>query len=317
MKSTAVKLTNCLLLPMAVLLAATGCSKNPQAPDQLGSSADRAAIQQTIQGDDLFNSQGFDDEGAQAPTYDNGMPKTAEAIEPIKYGRRGMLRLETVDIEFTTDTTAIATVVHSLNGRFFILAENNTDPNAVGTLYSKEMENTILRKAKLVKVRNTGNERHDWRVTEVSGCVASSPGTTISISEMTLKYPDGSTLTVTDPLSYFMSRETGLPEFDPGDSAKVFVKLSNTNEFPPLPGETVLLRHAMDHRFHRARKPFNDEGIYPDEVAGDGIYSGAYRIGPRRGLHHGGIDTIDNGTIYDNVAPYNTLVWSLPYLVRF
>lgn len=317
MKSTAVKLMNWLVLPMATLVVAAGCSKNPDAPENAGSSADRAAIQSTIQQDELFNSQGLDDDGAQPPAYDSEVTKTAAQIETIRWGRRAPLKLESVDVEFTTDTTAIATIVHSLDGKFLILAKNATDSNAVGTLYSKDMANTILRKAKLIKVRNTGNDRHDWRVIEVSGSAASSPTTTLSISELTVQGPDGTTLTITNPLSYFMSRNTGLPEYNRGDSVKVFVKLSNTNEFPPAPGETVLLRHGMDHRFHRVRKPLHDDGVYPDVAAGDGIYSGVYRIGPRHGIHHAGIDTIDNGTIYDNVAPYNALAWSLPYHVRF
>lgn len=306
-----------LVAPMTALAVMAGCSKNPQsAQENFGSTADRAAIQSTIQQDDLFNMQGIDDDGPQSPSYESNLGKIAEFIETLRWGRRGVLRLESVDVEFTSDTTAEATIIHSLNGKFHILAKDTSDTNAVGTLYTKDMANTILRKAKLIKVRNTGIDRRDWRVNAVSGCVATSPSPTISITELAVEQPNGSTLTITDPLAFFISRDTGLPQYNRGDSVKIFVKLTNTNNFPPAPGETVLVRHGMDHRFHRARKPLNDEGIYPDVTAGDGTYSGIYRIGPRPGLHHGGIDAIDNGTIYDNVAPYNAVVWSLPYLVK-
>lgn len=310
-----------IMLPLAALLALAACSKNPASlsTEKFGSSVDRAAIETTIQQDDLFNSQGFDDDGEQSPDYESGLSKVAEQIETIKFGRRAPYKLESIDVVFDSDTTATATITHSLNGKFFILAKDPTDSHVAGTLYSKDMENTILRKAKLRKVRNTGNDRRDWRVIAVSGAVASSPNPTITISELSFVYEDGSALTITDPLSYFMSRETGLPEFRRGDSVKVFVKLTNTNEFPPAPGETALLRYGMDHQFHRARKRLNDEGIYPDAVAGDGTYSGLYRVHHplwAHRLHHAGVDIIDNGTIYDNAAPYDAVVWSLPYLVK-
>jgi len=323
MKPVAVKIIKSLGLPVTALLVITACSKNPESPssqEQFGSAADRAAIEASIQQDDLFNSQGLDDDGEQSPDYDSGVSKVAEQINTIKFGRRAPYKFESVEVVFDSDTTATATITHSLNGKFFILAKDTSDSNVVGTLFSKDMQNTILRKAKLRKVRDTGNDRRDWRVIAVSGAVASSPNPTITISELTVENSDGTTLTITDPLSYFMTRETGLPEFSRGDSVKVFVKLTNTNEFPPAPGETALLRYGMDHQFHRARKRLNDEGIYPDAVAGDGTYSGLYRIHhPRWGhrLHHAGVDIIDNGTIYDDVAPYDAVAWSLPYMVKF
>jgi hypothetical protein len=322
MKSFAVKFIKPLAVPAAALIVMAACSKNPESPSsqqQYGSVADRAAIEASIQQDDLFNSQGLDDDGEQSPDYDNGVSKVAEQINTIKFGRRAPYKLESIDVVFDSDTTATATITHSLNGKFLIFAKDTTNSNAVGTLYSKDMQNTILRKAKLRKVRDTGNDRRDWRVVAVSGAVASSPTTTITISELTYQNSDGTTLTITDPLAYFMSRDSGLPEFTRNDSVKIFVKLTNTNEFPPPPGETALLRYGMDHQSHRARKPLNDEGIYPDAVAGDGTYSGVYRVhGPRwaHRLHHAGVDIIDNGTIYDDVAPYNAVAWSLPYLVR-
>lgn len=323
MKSVAVKIIKPLALPVAAFLMMTACSKNPESPssqEQFGSVADRAAIEASIQQDNLFNTQGLDDDGEQTPDYDNEVSKVAEQINTIKFGRRAPYKLESVDVVFDSDTTATATITHSLNGKFFILAKDTSDSNVVGTLYSKDMQNIILRKAKLRKVRDTGNDRRDWRVIAVSGAVASSPNPTITITELKYENSDGATLTITDPLSYFMTRETGLPEFSRGDSVKIFVKLTNTNEFPPASGETALLRYGMDHKFHRARKRLNDEGIYPDAVAGDGTYSGLYRIHqPRWGhrLHHAGVDIIDNGTIYDDVAPYDAVAWSLPYMVRF
>jgi len=317
MKCSVVDHLKSLALPLALLLAASGCSNNdPQSSQQFGSSADRAAIEKVVQDDEVFDTQSINDDGPQLRSYEDGLPKTTEQIDAVRFGRLGRYKLESVDVEFTTDTTAIATIVHSLNGKFLILATNATDPNAIGTLYSKDMTNTIVRKAKLRKVRNTGVDRRDWRVVAVSGAVASSPTTTLTINELTIQTSDTSKLTVTDPLAYFFSRDS-LREYHRGDSVKVFLKLTNTNDFPPPPGETVLVRHGMDHHFHRTRTPLHDDGLYPDVAAGDGIYSGAFRLGFRHGVFHGGVDIIDNGTIYDDVAPYNSVVWALPYFVRF
>jgi hypothetical protein len=303
---------------LLLLWSATGCDKSPNEPKFELSAQDRAAIRQAIEADELFNNNGIDDNGAQDAEYSNdGLGKVAEQIDTRRWGRLGVLKIEEVEIEATSDTTATATVYASFNGYFVIAAKDTSKPNQIGALYKKEMKNTIVHKVKLVKVRDTGHNRLDWRIVQVSGGVMSSPNTTLQISNFTIEFPDGNKLSINEPLEYFWNRQEGLPALAPRDTVKLYVSLTNSNNFPPEPGETIMLRYGMNRHSHCARKMFHDDGQYPDAVAGDGIYSGFWIVGFRLGLHHGAVDAIDNGTIYDDSAPYNALVWALPYRVRF
>lgn len=301
------------LLPIVVL--AFGCSNGPTGP---GLSADEQAIRQLVEEDtEMFGLAGYDDDGAQPPVYDPDFGKVGTLIEPMLFGRRGRPRLEDVDVTLTSDSTAIATVTHSFDGNFFILARNPDQGNAVATLYKKEMQNRIYRRIKLKKVADTGNDRHDWKITDVSMRQGGAPETTIKVEVLTIDLPEREEdIVVADPLEYFFNREQGIPTFSPGDTVKVFVNLSNSNSYEPKPGETVLLRYKMDHRILRARRTLNDDGLYPDAHPGDGVYSGYWVIGHRRALFHAAVDIFDNGTLYDDSEPYNSVFWSMPYRVR-
>lgn len=300
-----------LFLIAVALIASHSCMKNLSGLESEG--PDEAAIRELIEGDpELFNVLGIDDDGAQDLEYSTEFPKPAEAILPIRFGRKGHFRLESIDIDFSNDT-AFVTIVRSFDGKFIIIArDTTTSPSA--HIYKKPMGNTITRKAIFVKVANTSNPRLNWGLKGLSMSECYSDTCTITINEVRIVTPD-TELVVTAPLDCLMPKEA-IPTVSTGDTVKVYVTLSNTNENPPEPGETVLLRYRTDHRCRRARRAFNDEGIYPDEVAGDGIYSGFWVVHQHRGIYHAYFDVIDNGTLYDDTLPYNSAVWGTPYRVK-
>jgi len=153
-----------------------------------------------------------------------------------------------------------------------------------------------------------------WHMFRISGSLAQSPETSLSFEWV--KVTDGEQeWTIEDPLEFILDVEQ-IPVFGRMDTVKVYVKINNSAPYADKPGETVLLRYHNDRRMHRARRPFNDEGIYPDETAGDGIYSGMWVVRGHRGIFHAFVDAIDNGTIYDDQLPYNSLAWGFPYIVK-
>ncbi len=305
------RLTRSLTFLIPAILFAAGCSNNPAQPNL---NEDQEAIRQAIEADtEMFGLAGYDDNGPQPPSYGDGFSKITSYIEPLLFGRRGRPRLEDIEVDNIDDATAIATVVHSFDGQFLILAREN----AIATLYKKEMKNLFYRRVKLTRVDDTGNDRRDWRIVYVSMRKGGSPETTLEVRKMVVDLPGTENdIVVEEPLDYFFNRTEGIPTFSPGDTVKIFVTLRNSNDFPPEPGTTVLLRYKMDHRILRARRRFNDNGEYPDKVAGDGVFSGFWIVGHRRGTFHAAIDVLDNGTLYDDTAPYNSVVWSMPYRVR-
>lgn len=310
-----------LSLVAVPLLIATmmSCDKSPT--EAVDRSAEEAAIRTLVLGDvEVFHERGLDDGGAQPPSYEAGAtPKAGDYIEPVRYGRRGKYTLESVDITFEgapgePDSLAIATVTKTFTGTFVVVAKDtdSASPEAY-KVYEKPFETTVVRRAKLRRVAFTDNPLRNWRIVQVTMSKAQSVPTTVNIVSLTVEAPGQSPLVITEPLDYWLPRHKGLPMFAPGDTVKVYVALTNSNTYPPPPGTTVLLHFGVDRGFHRARRPLNDQGLYPDQVAGDGVFSGSWVVKHDQGLRHLVIDAIDNGTIYDDTAPYNSVQWGMVY----
>ncbi|MDZ7294891.1 MAG: hypothetical protein ONB14_05700 [candidate division KSB1 bacterium] len=304
------------VLAMATIMS---CDKNPA--HVVDRSAEEEAIRTIVLGDvEVFHEMGLDDGGAQPPSYEVGAtPKAGDYIEPVRYGRRGKFSLVSVDIEFEAapgelDTLAIATVTKTFTGTFVVVAKDseNTPPQAY-KVYEKPIETTVVRKAKLRRVAYTDNPLRNWRIVQVSMSQSQSVPTTIDIARVWIEPPGQEPLVIADPLSYWLPRHIGLPLFSAGDTVKVYVSLTNSNSFPPPPGTTVLVHFGVDRGLHRARHVLNDQGAYPDQVAGDGVFSGCWVAKHDQGLRHLLIDAIDNGTIYDDAAPYNSVQWGMVY----
>ena len=295
------------------------CDKNPtQAVDR---SADEAAIRAILSADvDVFHELGLDDGGAQAPAYDaTGLPKASDYIEPVRFGRRGKYTLESLNIDFfgvpgEPDTLAIATITKTFTGTFVVVARDtdSTTPE-VFKVYEKPVRTTVVRKAKLRRVGYTDSPQRNWRLVAVTMSESVSEQATINVASLTIEAPGQEPIVVSDPLEYWMERQQGLPSFAHGDTVKVFVALTNSNRYPPEPGTTVLVHFGVDRWLQRARRPLNDQGLYPDAVAGDGVFSGFWVVKHGQGLRHAVVDVIDNGTIYDDAAPYNSVCWGMVY----
>ena len=285
-----------------------GCSKNPASIDV---NSDDVAIQQLIEENmDYITSAGLDDNGAQPMSYvQDGLGKLTAAITPIKFGRKGRFVKQSVDIEYVDDL-AIATIEFSFDGNFFVVAQDLTNPDAYGTLYKKEMKNSVTRRAIFKRVANTDRPKKNWRMKRVSGSLTVSPDTQLEFEKITITTTDQE-YSFSNPLSFVQDLEL-IPRFVPGDTVQVFVQLSLTSSRP----DTVVLRYRNNQGMIRARKSFRDDGQGADAEANDGIYSGEWQVGQRRGIYHAFADAFDEGTIKDSTAPYNALVWGFTYIVK-
>jgi len=309
------RIMQALAIVSIFLLVMVGCSKNPAdlSDNQLEDGL-KAVVEDNM---DYFTTAGLNDDGAQPVSYSiGGFLKPEALIEPLKFGRKGSFTLESLDVTKNEDGLLEAIVAYSFNGNFFIVAKDTANPASVGTLYKKEMKNTVTRRALFKQVAHTKNQRKNWKLRGISGGELVSENCTITIDEVKIVVSNGQSWTITNPMDFFTTIDE-IPTFQPKDSVKVYVTLQNTNNFAEKPGATVLLRYRSDRGMHRARKAFHDDGINPDEVAGDGIYSGMWIVGHRRGIFHAFVDVLDNGTIYDDAAPYDSRAWGIPYAVRF
>jgi hypothetical protein len=49
---------------------------------------------------------------------------------------------------------------------------------------------------------------------------------------------------------------------------------------------------------------------------GDGTFTGHFVSSDRPGPRHFAVDVLSNGTLYDDVAPYDNVAWGMLYLVE-
>lgn len=313
-----------LIIIVLVGLVLIGCDKSPVESDTDGNSINSAALNAIITSEsETLEQVGYDDGGEQLYFYDTeGLNGSENVLNTIKFGRKGEFRPESVEFEYfgnpgEPDTMAIATITRKFIGKFVIAEKDTTNAPEDYRIYTKTMDHTLVRKAVFERRHFTGSPRLDWKLDQVSMGMGYSTPTTLIIHEVKILGPAGQEFTMTSPLDYWMAKDSELPVFSRLDTVKVFVKLSNSNNYPPAPGTTVLLHHGVNGRLVRARRPLNDEGVYPDAAAGDGIFSGSWVVQRKPGLYHTVIDAIDNGTIFNATAPYNSLGWDTPYRVKF
>jgi hypothetical protein len=300
---------------VGMLVVLAGCESDDSGGVSGTYGTDQDAIFSLIEEDqDMFGLSLMDDEADYGVGGGSG-PQIMEAIDPVAFWRRGVRTLQSIDVEVFGDS-AVATVTHTFDGQFMIAVEDTSNPLIDYLVYGKDMYNTITRKVFFARIGLESRYRN-WRMTHVTMAeiVSRDPNpNTVVISHLQVVKVDGlsgeetTVLDTQDPLETLISRDS-LVTFARGDSAKIFVTLSS-------PDSAVgLLHYRLRRLWQHRRRPLNDNGIYPDEVAGDGIYSGVWDIGLLPGVYHSCVDMIDHYTVFDDTAPYDATVWGIPYRV--
>jgi len=281
-----------------------------------GGTTDQDAIATLVEDDqDMFGPALLDDEDDYGVGGGSGM-YPADEIDPVTFWRHGVRSLQSVNVQVFGDS-AVATVTHHFDGQFRIAVLDSAYPPFYYHIYNKPMYNTITRIAVCERM-GMGYPGRNWRMSHVSMAegVSRDPNPhTVSISRLRmvrLASGGGETevLDTQDPLTTFVDRQN-LITFSRGDSAKVFVTLSSSD---PAVG---LLHYRLHWMWVHHRRPLHDDGVYPDEIAGDGTYSGIFDVGLMPGVFHSCVDMIDHDTVYDDSEPYDAEAWGIPYRVTF
>jgi hypothetical protein len=280
----------------AWVLAATtllyGCFNSDDSPTGPSgddeNAADEAAIEASI-GQEL----GSDAESDVLVWGEDTAGGTRDAINTVRWWRE-LLRLEktvqitihrdgippSADVSVKTDASG---VLHLVSGDGPEIERTNKDFEITGvrSLYFERRNARIL-------------DQRRWVLKSMSGVEVQSPRTTRKINSVRVQSGDiDVTLTnVTDlvPLSELMripmNTEVGIT-VDTGDAT-----------------DAVFLHLRRDHM----RMPL--------ESNGDGPFSGKFRTGSDAGRRHLAVDVLSHGTLFDQSAPYDNVVWGIPYKVR-
>ncbi len=291
------------LVPLAAVIAllAAGCDENPTALDE-----DLSAIQELILEEaDFFTADLFAAEGAEDP--DTPLPGRLLAdIVPWRWGRQIMDVERDIDISIDDSADpAVATVTWNatLTGLFHII-------DTTGTAYSKDLEDNAVRYATFVRSGDTSGPRRGWRMASISGTTVLSNPNTVSITEAHLTSSGGLDTTFTD-VSTLVDRED-VPVFTAQDTIEVTVTTGNEDDIVLIHYPAWASGHNNRHHVRR-RMSNNGDGTYSTGWVTRGL---VWRNGQLRNpARHVTIEVLSRTTIFDDVAPYDSVAWSLVYRV--
>ena len=294
------------LTPLALLLgmiALAGCSKNsPTAARGTDPGAvpsmDQALVSTTIDAQSALTDDGLADSPLES-TFDAGGGLTA--IQPLAWWRN--ITSVKRDFEFTFSdpdtngrpTTANVKITKLLTGTFNIrgLAEitGSNPPDSARLVVRKPLEDHWLRYVELKRTRLEGEDGEAiWRIVAASGVQVTAKNATTAIKS--LRIQDGALdTTITDPLA--LQRLRRVLRFQPETMVTLTVTTGANDDAVYL---------------HRG------EGRFRLKNNGDNTYTGTFRAGIfMMGIHHFGVDALSHGTLFDDVAPYDSQRWFFPF----
>ena len=307
---------------ISLIMFLFGCGAGNGVSMTGGSEADQAAILEVVETDAFFvesvTETDVDEEAAsaaQANLYGGQVPiqslsATSGSAELPRFWWRGDLERLGREIDIHIENgIADVKVSHDIAGTFFIADEVGD----VLVLWGKPFEDLVTRYARFTK------EPRGWKLSAISPvefALAKGEEQTVFIEAFKAYSGDELIWEATEPASLY-TVTSGLPIFTSGDEIRVEATVSNTSESEWEPSQFVFLHRPGPHiTGRRTRDIMFDDGTNGDLVAGDGIYTRMYTIGPCRGRHFAAVDVIDAATFMKLEAPYNSGAWGMPYIVE-
>ena len=312
----------------------TGCSDQtaPEEQAPIGVTNEEAAMTYFATNDEFVRNDEVTFHDLSVEPLDYGtFGKVDAGITPLRFARvvTGVTRTVTTTVQ-PGDTMAVAYVKKDITGVFKIKAVTAEQETV---LIEKPFNDVAERNIIFKRIaRNTRQYWLNWVPVAVSlvkgGTVA--PNNTIAITELTLFLPDGETVTISDPTSYYLyyrwvhmfqgsigqgaNRMKNVPELIGGQPVRLQVKLESASPDTDI----VALRYGFAGlngrrmRMNLVSETFNGEKyVRVYEISRtQPAYMHFYR-----GHFHMGVDAITHDTVFDDAAPYAASWWGVPYRV--
>ena len=291
-----------LILAPFLLLLLSGCGKSADsvAPtaaanaEESNVSAELALHPELVE-DDLAESR---DQTAVESATGSGGADIAAAIDPLFFWRdiRHVERAYEFSFRDTdstgSPTTVVVTIHKRLAGTFNVVARQDVPEGTPqeGRLVQKPLRDHWVRRILLRRIE-TADARRRWRIAATSGVEVTSRAAQTRVVSLRIQSGTLDT-TVTDPLALFRLRQ--VLRFQP-DAQVVLTATTLRND-----DVVVFYRHGARSRFHNN---------------GDNTYSATWTVAALTGVRHLGVNALSHGTLFDDVAPYDSQAWILPYVI--
>jgi len=170
----------------------------------------------------------------------------------------------------------------------------------------KPTDETAVHHLRYVKVGGS------WRLDALSlGAIdlTEAANQTVAITAITLQRGQGTPYEITDPQEFYPVGD-GLFTVAVGEQVTVTATVENTTTSGLTPPTFLFLHAGHD------RQRMVDDGTHGDALAGDGVFTAVFTVGPARGHQRLVVDGLDSLTLqneFDN--DYNANRWVAPYRV--
>ena len=283
------------LIGTAAILAllATACVQDPSVPD------DEANILQLVASSSYARMQPLDGEG------EGG----GRSVEMPEFWYRTVISEGALNLVFENDpSTGVCTltVIRAMHGQFNIdvVHDGQNDPG------TKSIEDVRTRRLIVERLEETTEPHGGWVLTQITPAefaLDSGLPQEVFVQSMAL-YAGDDLLWECDSQDSFYSIEDGLPLLVPGTMVRLESEVLHTN--PMFEPELFVFAHGPCPTW--PRHLMNDDGLFGDRSAGDGIYSYEWYVEASSDHWFIAVDVIDADTMNDQVEEdYDSGAWGI------
>jgi hypothetical protein len=242
--------------------------------------------------------------------------KTEAEIYPFRVGHKVRLVNRNLDVNIVGDT-AYGTITKTFEGTLIIAASYNSGATTPDTVIRKPFTSVITKKIIFVRIGNSRFPYRNWRIAAISLPEGGVLSPNIDIQKLTVFLPNGDTLVINSPNSYFLSRGPGwwrqLPII--GKNQSVTLRLEVYSAYPDTDFVT-LTYGAEKNGLHRAKRKFALVSSVPSGNGFAKIYEQTYTAHQFIGHYHAIINAFPKQVIFDDATPVESESWGVPYFVR-
>lgn len=307
-------------------LLAAGCNKDngsgpvdEQPPD--GVTDEISAMKYFVLNDEFVanDEETMNDHDLQ-PTDYGDVGKVQADITPLRWGR--FITQVTRTVTDTVQPGDSVTVVHvhkDITGLLKIMAiDINGDTVLIEKPFVDQSDRNVIFKR---IARDPRRFWRNWLPVATSLVDGGSTNNLIDITRLQLFTGDGDSLTITDPLAFYLryrwrhmfvrTAERDIPELSGGETVTIQATVLSTSPDTDI----VALRFGCD-RLYRWRARMN---LVSEIDNGNGTYTRVYEktwdAHVHAGYFHAVVVALTKATLFDDAAPYSANWWGVPYRV--